>query len=152
MKYHGLIGGFFWFGIGILLSIWSTRYEIGSISHPGPGLFPLILGIILILLSIIILISQIVKITRIEEYPSFGEGRKNILFILIILIFSTLLFEKIGYLITFFSLIFLAMSVVNPRGWRMNLIFAILTIIGIYLVFVLLLEQPLPKGYLILRY
>jgi len=53
--------------LAFLLSVWSlTTYEIGRLTHPGPGYLPLALGIILILLSLILLIATVEK----EDIPN----------------------------------------------------------------------------------
>ena len=48
-----IISGIFWLACGLLFTIWSTTYEIGSLLQPGPGLYPLVLGPLLIPLSLI---------------------------------------------------------------------------------------------------
>ena len=55
MRYPNFISGIFGLCIGLLLSLWSTCYQIGSFLQTGPGLLTLILGLLLILLSLILL-------------------------------------------------------------------------------------------------
>jgi uncharacterized membrane protein YfhO len=143
MKYPELIGGVFWLLIGILFSLWSISYKIGSLIHPGPGFFPFLLSILMILLSLIWL-KQAKK-----RFPITFGGLKKVAFTILILLLAALLFETIGYLLTVFLLIVFLMVVgTELKSWKKILITAFLTAIGVYIVFVLLLEQPFPRGLL----
>lgn len=64
------------------------------------------------------------------------------------LLLAIFFFEKIGYLFTFFLLIIFLTRGTGPQSWRKILLIAFLSTLGVYLVFVLLLEQPLPRGLL----
>jgi hypothetical protein len=150
MKYTDLISGMFWLSLGVLFSIWSTFYKMGSLTQPGPGFFPLILGILAILFSLIIL-GQGWKVYRAKgkgSSPSLPAGWKKIVYTTLILLVSPFAFEPLGYLITVFLLIALLMLGTELRSLKKALLTAFLTTVGVYVVFVLLLEQPLPRGLL----
>jgi putative tricarboxylic transport membrane protein len=149
-KYTDLISGIFWFGIGLLLSIWSTRYQIGSLIQPGPGFLSLVLGLLLILLSFILLARAIKSFRIPQEAPAsslFG-GWKKVAYTVLILVLGAFFFETIGYLLTFFFLVMLLMKGAGSESWKRTLLVAFLSALGVYLVFVLLLEQPFPRGLL----
>lgn len=151
MKYSDLISGIFWLVLGLLISIWSTKYKIGSLVQPGPGFLPLALGLLLIFLSLIILIGQARKSFLDKEKVAFLStpgGWKKVAYAVLILLLATFSFEKIGYLLTVFLLIVFLMLGAEFRSWKRALLTAFLTTLGVYLVFVLLLEQPLPRGLL----
>ena len=149
-KHKDVIGGLFWFGVGLLLSLWSTRYPIGSLIHPGPGFLPLVLGLILILLSLI-LIRQGHPVL-----PCYGRrlpsslltGWKKGAYTVLILLLGAFFFERIGYLLTFFLLVVFLMRGAGAQSWKKTVLVAFCSALGVYLVFVLLLEQPLPRGLL----
>jgi len=149
-KYADLISGVFWLGIGLLLSIWSASYPIGSLIQPGPGFLPLALGLLLILLSLVLLARAITSSLISQKGPGsplFG-GWKKVAYTVSILILGAIFFERIGYLLTFFLLIILLMRGSGPQRWKKILLVAFCFTLGVYLVFVLLLEQPLPRGIL----
>ena len=149
-RYTDLISGLFWFGIGLLLSIWSTSYQIGSLIQPGPGFLPLALGLLLILLSFILL-ARAIKSLRIpqEALASFlFGGWKKVAYTVVVLVLGAFFFETIGYLLTFFFLVMLLMRGAGSESWKKTLLVAFLSALGVYLVFVLLLEQPFPRGLL----
>ena len=150
MKYSDFISGIFWIAIGILLTLWSTRYEFGSIIQLGPGFLPLTLGILLIFLSVILL-GQAFKSSlnaQTVTVPSARGAWKKVVYAVLILLLATFMFEKIGYMLTFFLMIILLMWGAALRSWKTILLVAFISAIGVYLVFVLLLKQPLPRGIL----
>ena len=150
MKHKNLIAGIFWICLGILLSIWSTSYHIGGITQPGPGFLPLILGILIVLFSIVILAQGWKADAAKEKAVSFSlpAGWKKIAYVILVMLFTTFAFEPLGYLITVFLLIALLMLGKGLRSLRKAILTALLTALGVYLVFILLLEQPFPRGLL----
>ena len=153
MKHREIAGGLFWLVIGLGLSIWTlTSYEIGRLTQPGPGYLPLALGIILILLSLILLVAQMKKTT-----PGAGQavlpavhagGWKKVVYTVLVLMVAAFFFEQVGYLLTFFFLMVLLMKAGARQSWKRILLTAVLTTVGVYIVFVLLLEVQLPRGFL----
>jgi len=151
MKYPDLISGLFWLLIGLVLSLWALTYQIGSLTQPGPGYLPLALGILLILLSVILLIGRSRKGSRPKQPVSFSSstgGWKKVVYTVLVLGLAAFFFETLGYLLTFFLLIAFLMKGTVGQSWRKVLLTALLTTAGVYVVFILLLEQPLPRGFL----
>jgi hypothetical protein len=150
LKLKDLIGGLFWLGVGLLLSLWATRYSIGSLTLPGPGSLPLVLGLILILLSIILIARGILssRVTGRDSSPLLLTGWKKGVYTVVILLLGAFFFERLGYLLTFFHLIVFLMRGAGAQSWKRTVLVAICSALGVYLVFVRLLEQPLPLGLL----
>jgi hypothetical protein len=151
MKYPDLISGLFWLLIGLVLTFWALTYQIGSLTQPGPGYLPLALGILLILLSVILLVGHGKKGARPKQPVSFSSatgGWKKVVYTVLVLGLAAFLFETLGYLLTFFLLIAFLMKGTVAQSWGKVLLTALLTTAGVYIVFVLLLEQPLPRGFL----
>jgi hypothetical protein len=48
------VAGLIFFGLGIAVTVYGARYSIGTASHMGPGYFPRMLGVGLILLGAVI--------------------------------------------------------------------------------------------------
>ena len=80
--------------------------------------------------------------------PPISDGWKKVVYTVAILFVAAFFFEKIGYLLTFFLLILLLMRVAGGQSWKMTLLVAFCSTLGAYLIFVLLLKQPLPRGLL----
>ena len=149
MKYREWIGGLFWLIVGLVLSIWSSHYRVGNIIKPGPGFFPLGLGLLLILCSLLLIFRQMRKISTLQQTPSFVPGGwKKVAYVVFILLVSTFVFEHLGVLITFFLLVIFTMRWVGSQNWKRTLFTALFSTLGIYLVFVFVLKQQLPRGLL----
>jgi len=151
MKYAELISAIFWLILGLALAIWSTKYQIGSIGNPGPGLYPLGLGLLLIFFSCILLIGWAKKpLISIQVAASFFPegGRTKVGYSVLILLLASFLFEEMGYMITIFLFMVLLQLGSELRSWKRALLVALLSALGVYVVFVRLLEQPLPTGLL----
>ena len=150
MKQKNLIAAIFWLCLGILFAIWATSYHIGSITQPGAGFLPLILGLLIVLFSLVILAQGRKADPGKEKAMSFAlpAGWKKIVYVILVLLFTTFTFEPLGYLITVFLLIALLMLGKDLRSLRKAVLTAFLTALGVYLVFILLLEQPFPRGFL----
>jgi putative tricarboxylic transport membrane protein len=150
--HKAIFTGVFWLAIGLFLSICSSNYEIGSLLQPGPGSYPLLLGLLLIALSLKLLLSdRLQKHSSDKENttpPSTSAGWKRVLVIVLILIVAVFCFETIGYLLTFFFMVMFLMISARSKNWRQILLTSFLSALGVYLVFVLLLKQPLPIGLL----
>ncbi len=149
MKYSDLMSGVFWLIVGLLFSFWSIHYKIGNITQPGPGFLPLALGFLLIFLSITLLIQARKSfLTKDMVSPFLSAGWEKVAYTILILFLTTFLFERIGYLLTVFFLMLFLMLVGGLKSWKKILLIAFLAAAGVYLVFVLLLEQSLPRGFL----
>ena len=152
MKHRDTASGLFWLVIGIGLSVWTlTSYEIGRLTQPGTGYLPLSLGILLILLSLILLVAQMKKSPGARQAVPPADrsgGWKKVVYTVGVLIVAAFFFERVGYLPTFFCLIVLLMKGVEQQSWKRILLTALLTSVGVYVVFILLLEVQLPRGFL----
>ena len=149
IKNPDLISGIFWGTCGFLFSIWSFTYQFWSLNQPGPGLFPLLLGILLIFLSFLLLLGQVKKHLPNKEKTvpfSMPGGWRKVAYTVFVLLLAIFLFEKIGYLLTFFLLIISLMIVEKLKSWKIVLLLALFSSLGVYFVFVLLLKQDLPRG------
>lgn len=148
MKYSNLISGIFWLTFGFLLSFWSTRYQIWSLTEPGSGFFPLALGLLLILFSTILLLqAKKSSLAPQKILPSYTRGgSKRVGYTFLILFLGNFLFEKIGCLFTIFLMIIFLMYGAGSRSWKTILLVAFFSVVGVYLVFVLLLKQLYPRG------
>lgn len=111
-------------------------------SSVGPDIFPMFLGIILILISLR-LFSETFR------YMDFLKNKqvldyKKFLTILIGAIIYGLLLETIGYVITTFLFLLLGFQVMEKGGWWKSLLISGGFSYGVYYLFVEVLEGSLP--------
>lgn len=150
MKTNDLISGLFVLCFGILLSAWSSSYQIGNLTQPGPGFLPLLLGILLCLFSIILLIQARRSSAQEKKKASLAlpSGWKKMAYTVLVVLFAAFFFERVGYILAVFFMIGLLMVGTESRKLKKAFLTAFLTTLGVYIVFILLLEQPFPRGLL----
>jgi putative tricarboxylic transport membrane protein len=147
MKKRNLVSGIVLlvFSIGTLFE--SRKLEIGALSSAQTGFFPFILSILLAILSLILL-GQALKGKNEGSIPAWVStgGLKRLGLTLGILLFFAVFFEYLGYLISTFLLIFILVKAIGNRKWWVAVLFALLSTLGSYLIFGILLKTPLPPG------
>ncbi len=150
MKQKDLVGALFWLALGILLCLWSSIYEIWAMGKPGSGFFPFLMGVLLILLSLILLVQAKKLRSPAEKVTSsfVSGGWKRVTAALLILASSAFLFNPLGCTLTVFFLVIAYMRGVGSQGWKATLLAAFFSALGVHLLFILLLKQPLPRGFL----
>ena len=149
MKHVSAISTGFWFLVGGLLTGWSVKYPVGGIANPGPGLYPLGLGLLLMFLSLVLL-AQDLKAGRSKGGVAgltVSGKLKKVGYVIGVLIAAIFVFEWAGYLVTIFAFMFLLALAGGVQRWKKGLVISILTVGGVYVVFVVLLEQELPHGF-----
>ena len=119
---------------------------------PGSGFFPLWLGILFAVLSAALFLQATFpskrKGRKEEPFLPEKEGMKRTLLFFVAFVLCVALMGKLGFLITsfFFTLVFLV--VVEKYGWVKGLITSFCMAVGLYLLFKMALQVPLPKGLL----
>lgn len=141
----------FWILIGILFCIGGLHYGIRRSGIPGPGFLPFATGLILVALSLILLLSRFLKrrdeAGAIGEPMPRGEALRRILKALGALCLYVLILEPLGFLLTTFLFMILALRL-EPRRWTFILTLAIGATAFFFLLFKVLLRVPLPPGIL----
>ena len=150
MKNPNLIISIFWLGGGLLLSIWSTSYPIGTLTQPGSGAFPLGLGFLSIFLSLVLLAQgqKSSPDTKTARVSFTSRGLKKVGAIAIVLLAAAFFFEAIGYLATVLLLMVFLMKIAGIQSWTKIIFIALLSALAVYFIFVFSLNQPLPRGLL----
>ena len=107
--------------------------SIGTFTDPGPGLFPLLLGIILLIFSAISLFSS-----NLEKAPEISEriGLRNVFYMLAILLFFRICLPIAGYTLTTFLMFVFMIKVVGGRKWLSAVVWSALFTASSYFVFI----------------
>ncbi|MBI5444638.1 MAG: tripartite tricarboxylate transporter TctB family protein [Deltaproteobacteria bacterium] len=144
-----LISGVFWLCGGVGLCVWSSVYPLGTLAEPGSGMLPLVLGALISLFSLVLIGAGLrSRASAARAGPLFSQGWKRVSGVVGILLLAGLLFERLGYLVTFFLLSAALMGLAEERSWKQIVLVALCATAGIHLCFVVLLKQPLPTGLL----
>lgn len=131
--------------IGIAF-VWESR-KIGESSYGsnvGPDIFPMGLGIALILLSI----RLFYEVMKTKDSAASGEKTapdyKRFLMILAASILYAYFLEDIGYVIGTFAFLLFSFQVIERGKWIVSLLVAAGFSYGVYYLFVQILEGSLP--------
>ncbi|MCX8022010.1 MAG: tripartite tricarboxylate transporter TctB family protein [Syntrophorhabdaceae bacterium] len=152
MKKDELIAAIVLFIFGLITVILSLKMPIGNFRAAGSGLFPLCLGILLMLLVFIhevkgLLAKKSLKEIKVTIYEAPAEV-KNVVFFLIVIVLSVLLFSAIGYFLFAFLLMLFLVRILGDKRWVFNIILSLITAAASYVLFIHWLKIPLPKGIL----
>jgi hypothetical protein len=127
---------------GALFIVWSTDYQFGSTQRMGPGYFPTILGILLVVLGIMVAIpsfSQTAPETHVEKI-----GWRGVLIILGAVALYAFLLPRAGFVVSLVVLIVLSAMGSKEFTWKAALLSCVVLGISSYLVFVKGLELQFP--------
>ncbi len=138
------VSGGFLMLLGILV-LWERRVlPLGTQHQPGPGYFPFLLAILLLILGgILFLRGGGSKPFRSLAWPEAPHA----LAILGCSVFATLFMEWVGYRITIFLILGFLFGVLERlRAWQVLTLTLALSL-GTFWVFDSLLRVPLPRGW-----
>jgi hypothetical protein len=150
MKRDELIGCGIVFLFGGITAVLSLQMPIGTFRMAGAGLFPLCLGILLMILALFFLLNLLfgkrVTPTTSEPAAATPANAKQVLLFLVITAVATLCLGFLGYPVFCFLLMLLLLWILGIRKPALLLGLSLLTAVGAYLLFVRFLKIPLPKG------
>lgn len=129
--------------IGVFFIVESRKIAATSYgSNVGPDIFPIGLGILLILLSIKLFIETAQR--KQEERGGEKPDYKRFLIIFGAAVLYIVLLEPLGYVITTFLFLVIGFQVLEKGGWLKTLVIAAAFSFGVYYIFVGLLQGSLP--------
>jgi len=149
MNYYDKITSLVWVGVGAGIVIASTRVRFGSWDQPGPGLLPLLMGIIIVVCAAVIFFQAWFNgnVARPEgKYFWRGVDFKKVLIALTGLVLYAFLLNKLGYLITTFFFMYSLLRLIAHIRRYVAFSEAALAAFLSYALFKLWLEVPLPRG------
>lgn len=143
----------FWIFLGVTIAAWSSTFPFGNLEDPGPAYFPAVLGVIIAVFGILLLIearkAKEAKGSRPVEPPVSRRGSvQRVLFYLVGMTLSAVLFELLGFVLTMFFMILFMMRTIAPQKWNIALFYSLMSALGSFFVFRVLLKTQLPGGFL----
>jgi putative tricarboxylic transport membrane protein len=151
MKRDEAIVGIVIFLFGLLTTALSLRMPIGTFRIAGSGMFPLILGILLMFLSCIFLFKLLYQHKKtITKRDSVAEHESPVQLILFFgaMVLATAFFNQLGYPLVSFLLLVLLLRTLGMKQWFLNILLSFLSAVASYFLFVQWLKIPLPKGWI----
>ena len=152
MKRDEAIVGIVIFLFGELTALLSFKMPIGTFRMAGTGMFPLCLGILLMILSgaLILKILFQSKEGQVKKEASIESSGSPIQLILFLgtMVLATLFFNQLGYPLTSFLLMVALLRILGIKRWGLNILISVVTAVGSYFLFVKWLNIPMPKGWI----
>lgn len=152
MKRDEWIGGIVIFIFGAITVLLSLRMPVGTFRMAGAGMFPLCLGILLMLLSSCFLLKLLLKgkkrADEKEQATELPSSTRQLVLFFGAMLLATLLFNPFGYPLVAFLLMLALLRILGIKRWSLNIIVSGATAAGSYLLFVQWLQIPLPKGFI----
>ena len=150
MKRDELIEGIVLFLCGVGTAALSLEMPLGTFRMAGSGLFPLCLGIILMLLALLYLANILLQKGP-KEHSGEATGATPGAAGQMLLFFgasalAVLCLNILGYPLTAFLLMLLLLRILGLRRPVLLVTLPLLAAVGSYLLFVQFLKIPLPKG------
>ncbi|MEJ5377921.1 MAG: tripartite tricarboxylate transporter TctB family protein [bacterium] len=143
-----IAGGFVLFlGGGVTVAL-SLGMPLGNLRMPGPGMFPMAMGALLMILSGIWTLRFIWQHEAARKSLSWRTSLKRVLPFVGAMALCVLLLDALGYPLTSFVLLLVLFRLTGSKAWALNFFLA-WAVAGVsYLVFVRWLQVPLPRGLL----
>lgn len=140
------IAGLFFILFGFFVSIYSVwALSVGSIKQPGPGLFPLVCGIGIIIMCLIWLFRG--RMSEFCSEPLWPEGEwKRPAAAVVVLIGYTAVWESLGYALSTLLFMIAWQVLIEQANWRRTAAISVICTAAMYILFVYLLGVSLPAG------
>jgi putative tricarboxylic transport membrane protein len=132
---------FFLLGVGFMWQ--STTISTSAYgSNVGPNIFPLGLGLLLILLSLRLFYEALKSKANSEKGDKLDY--KKFLMIFTAALLYAFFFEEIGYIIGTFLFLLFSFQVLEKGKWLKSVLISGLFSVGVYVLFVVILEGSMP--------
>ncbi len=151
MERYDRIFSFLWIALGVAQCIGSVILGLGTVSEPGTGFMPFVLGIVLIILAGFLFIEASVELKK-KPGPRPSVWRdvywKRVVYIILLLVGYAVLLPKAGFLLgTFLVMVFLMKSGESVR-WPVAILIGLATALISYMIFGVWLKVSFPRGIL----
>jgi len=152
MKKDERIGCGIVFLFGGITALLSLRMPIGTFRMAGSGLFPLCLGILLMLLSLLLLLNRLFAKSSSPRKPEVATpadiAMKQMLLFLGASALATLCLNVLGYPLTAFLLTVMLFRILGIQRPVLLMLVPLLIAAASYLLFIQFLKIPLPRGFI----
>jgi hypothetical protein len=137
-----------WLAAGIVITLASLRYRLGTLASPGTGFMPFLAGLAIVLLSFIGLVQGTLRRKEGVAWrpPMRGLRWGKSLLVLAALFAYILLLTPLGFFLCTALFIGFLLRTVKPQGWHVVALGSLLTAFGAYGIFEVWLKAQLPKG------
>jgi hypothetical protein len=147
-----IAGGIVIFLFGMATALLSLGMPIGTFRMAGTGMFPLLLGMLLMSLSCLFvfkILYQGKKTIMKRDFVAMVSGPPVQLILFFgTMVLATAFFNQLGYPLTSFLLLVMLLRTLGMKRWTFNILLSFMTAVVCYFLFVQWLKIPLPKGWI----
>ena len=148
MKNNDQRSSLFWLAIGLAVAFYSRKYNLGTLSSPGPGFLPFLSGVAMSVLALVVFLQQIPAKKDALKHLWAGKKWPAVPIVMASLVAYAILLNFLGFILATFLLMAFLLRVMEPLAWKKVLAGAAGATGGSYAVFHLWLEAQLPAGFL----
>lgn len=143
--------------VGVIYEVMALYMPRGSIAHPGPGFFPMVVGVFLIATALGCLLQEILKCKTDDRHPgspSSGEAASaksnfgKTVQLMALMVAYILALTPLGFPLTICIFLVVSTRIFGSRHWVFALVAAAIVTAISYVSFVIWLKVPLPLGIL----
>jgi hypothetical protein len=143
--------------VGVIYEVMALYMPRGSIAQPGPGFFPMGVGVFLIATTLGCLLQEILKnkaagnrpgLSSADMVASAGSKVSKTALLVALMIGYILALTPLGFPVTIFIFLAISTRIFGSRHWPLALVTAAIITALSYVSFVVWLSVPLPLGIL----
>ena len=137
---YQIVGALVGVAIGVAGALLSAGYGLGSLSEPGPGLWPFVVSVLIAGMSAVLLVvgrglTDAEAFTRSSVLPVVG---------IITFIAFGVLMPVTGFEIPALAMCVIWLKFLGGESWRNTIVISVVTVTAFYLLFLYGLRIPLP--------
>ena len=127
--------------IGVAGVVGSLGLGLGRLTAPGPGLWPFVVSVVITTLSVVLALTG----RRGTDTEKFSRASVMTAIAVLTLVLLAFLLPLIGFEIPSLLLTFVWLRFLGKESWRSSIAISVGTVAAFYLLFVVLLQIPLPR-------
>lgn len=128
---------------GLIMVVGLQTLKVGTFAKPGPGLFPILQAILMIVFSLISLF-----VSNTEKLPNLSWALipRRVLYVIGVLFAYRLSLPIFGYSLSTFLMFIILLKIVAEQKWLTTIVWSILVTAISGVVFIAWLAVPFPRG------
>jgi putative tricarboxylic transport membrane protein len=133
--------------IGVVFLVYNMNYPLGQWANPGPGVFPLMVGGVWVVLAVWHLVSVLRKHKApAREILPEDKGKTKAPFMIVALVFYLLVVKGVGFFITTFLFVIICSRLAGAKEWGRPVALSVGVTLFCYVLFGMWLKLSFPRG------
>lgn len=149
MRRYDLISSLVFLLFGVFITIGSLRLSVGTFNNPGPGLFPLITGVLISMISGGVFINSYLRSISAAREPPGADMKlwhNKPVAVLVAMFLYAVFMDWLGFLIITLLMLFYLYRFIGDLSLKTSLGGTIATAVSAYILFKVWLNVQLPMG------